>query len=55
MPNNYVKAFADMPSLVMTEKLDGQNNCFKESGVYARSHAAPTVHLLIKNHMRLNL
>jgi len=39
--NNYVKAFADMPSLVMTEKLDGQNNCFKESGVYARSHAAP--------------
>jgi len=33
-----------MPSLVMTEKLDGQNNCFKESGVYARSHVAPTEH-----------
>lgn len=29
--------------LVMTEKLDGENNCLKESGVYARSHAAPTV------------
>jgi len=28
--------------LVMTEKLDGENNCLKASGVYARSHAAPT-------------
>ncbi len=28
--------------LVMTEKLDGENSCLKESGVYARSHAAPT-------------
>jgi len=44
MPNGYVEAFANMPGLVMTEKLDGQNNCFKESGVYARSHVAPTAH-----------
>ncbi|MEZ4955325.1 MAG: RNA ligase family protein [Saprospiraceae bacterium] len=29
--------------LVMTEKLDGENTCLKASGVYARSHAAPTV------------
>ena len=29
--------------LLMTEKLDGENTCLKESGVYARSHAAPTV------------
>jgi len=33
-----------MPDLAMTEKLDGQNNCFKKSGVYARSHVAPTAH-----------
>ncbi len=45
MPNGYVKAFADMPGLVMTEKLDGQNNCFKKEGVFARSHVAPTEHL----------
>lgn len=28
--------------LVLTEKLDGENTCLKASGVYARSHAAPT-------------
>lgn len=28
--------------LVITEKLDGENTCLKASGVYARSHAAPT-------------
>lgn len=44
MPKGYVKAFAEMPGLVMTEKLDGQNDCFKEVGVFARSHAQPTQH-----------
>lgn len=44
MPDGYLKAFADMPSLIMTEKLDGQNNCFNKKGVYARSHTAPTNH-----------
>lgn len=44
MPNGYVKAFADMGDLVMTEKLDGQNNCFNKYGVFARSHAAPSQH-----------
>lgn len=44
MPNDYVKAFAEMPELVMTEKLDGQNNCFNKYGVFARSHTAPTQH-----------
>lgn len=29
--------------LLMTEKLDGENTCLKKSGVYARSHAAPTI------------
>lgn len=44
MPNGYVKAFAEMPALVMTEKLDSQNNCFKKDGVFARSHVAATAH-----------
>lgn len=39
MPDGYVRAFADMNDLVMTEKLDGQNNCFNRFGVFARSHA----------------
>ena len=28
--------------LVLTEKLDGENNCLKKDGVYARSHVGPT-------------
>lgn len=45
MPNGYVKYFASMENgHVLSEKLDGQNQCFKESGVYARSHVAPTTH-----------
>lgn len=44
MPDNYVKAFAEMDSLILTEKLDGQNNCFNKFGVFARSHTAPSSH-----------
>jgi hypothetical protein len=44
MPNGYVRAFAEMDDLVMTEKLDGQNNCFNKHGVFARSHVAATQH-----------
>lgn len=44
IPSGYVKAFAEMDSLVLTEKLDGQNNCFNKRGVFARSHTAPTQH-----------
>ncbi len=29
-------------ALVVTEKLDGENTCLKKSGVFARSHSAPT-------------
>ena len=29
-------------TLVHTEKLDGENNCLSQRGVFARSHAAPT-------------
>ena len=44
MPHGYVNTFAAMDQLVLTEKLDGQNNCFSKDGVFARSHAAPTEH-----------
>lgn len=44
MPKNYVKAFAEMPDLVLIEKLDGQNNCFNKYGVFARSHTLPSAH-----------
>jgi len=44
MPDGYIKAFAQMEKLVMTEKLDGQNNCFNKYGVFARSHTAPSNH-----------
>ncbi len=39
-----IKSFAQKEGLVLTEKLDGQNNCFSKKGVFARSHAAPTGH-----------
>ena len=44
MPAGYVQAFTEMDELVLTEKLDGQNNCFNKYGLFARSHTAPTQH-----------
>lgn len=44
MPNGYVESFAQKEGLILTEKLDGQNNCFNKRGVFARSHTAPTEH-----------
>jgi len=44
MPDGYVSVFADMEKLIFTEKLDGQNNCFNQHGVFARSHTEPTKH-----------
>ncbi len=44
MPDGYLEYFAHMDQLILTEKLDGQNNCFNKNGVFARSHAAPTTH-----------
>ena len=31
-------------NLIATEKLDGQNDCLKKDGVFARSHTAPSAH-----------
>lgn len=33
-----------LPGLLHTEKLDGENTCLNQYGVFARSHAAPTRH-----------
>ncbi len=44
MPNGYLKYFAELEQLVLTEKLDGQNNCFNKYGLFARSHTAASVH-----------
>lgn len=44
MPDGYVEAFSKMKELILTEKLDGQNNCFNKHGVFARSHTAPSNH-----------
>jgi len=30
--------------VINTEKMDGENNCLSQFGIFARSHAAPTVH-----------
>lgn len=33
-----------LPQVIHTEKLDGENTCLNSIGVFARSHAAPTRH-----------
>lgn len=39
----YLEPISKM-NLVFTEKLDGQNDCLKKDGVFARSHTAPSAH-----------
>lgn len=39
---NYWNDFQQIPRIVHTEKLDGENNCLSRYGVFARSHATPT-------------
>ncbi len=40
--HQYWESFSQIPTLIHTEKLDGENNCLSRYGVFARSHAAPT-------------
>lgn len=40
--HTYWEDIQNIDTLVHTEKLDGENNCLNQSGVFARSHAAPT-------------
>lgn len=39
---NYWQDIQQLHKLVHTEKLDGENNCLNQYGVFARSHVAPT-------------
>jgi len=39
---DYWEHLQHITNLIHTEKLDGENNCLSKSGVFARSHAAPT-------------
>jgi len=40
--HTYRNDIRQIKALVHTEKLDGENNCMNQFGVFARSHAAPT-------------
>ncbi|MET3880115.1 RNA ligase family protein [Chitinophaga sp. OAE865] len=40
--HEYWHSLQQIPVLIHTEKLDGENNCLSRYGVFARSHAAPT-------------
>jgi hypothetical protein len=40
--HDYWEHLQQIPTLIHTEKLDGENNCLNQYGVFARSHAAPT-------------
>jgi len=41
--HTYWKDILQFKTLLHTEKLDGENNCLNRHGVFARSHASPTV------------
>lgn len=41
--HQYREKLACIDTVIHTEKLDGENNCLSQYGVFARSHAAPTV------------
>ncbi|MGN7821209.1 RNA ligase family protein [Chitinophaga sp. 22536] len=40
--HDYWDWLVNIPQLIHTEKLDGENNCLSRHGVFARSHVAPT-------------
>lgn len=42
--HNYFSDILNIKQIVVTEKLDGENTCLNQFGVFARSHAAPTIH-----------
>ncbi|SPE77136.1 RNA ligase [Flavobacterium columnare] len=42
--HEYWDYIQQIPELLITEKLDGENTCLNQYGVFARSHAAPTTH-----------
>lgn len=42
--HQYWENVTAIEKIVHTEKLDGENTCLNQYGVFARSHAAPTIH-----------
>jgi hypothetical protein len=42
--HDYWSDIQKINKLIITEKLDGENTCLNQFGVFARSHAAPTLH-----------
>lgn len=42
--HDYWNQVSHLNQIVHTEKLDGENTCLNQYGVFARSHAAPTRH-----------
>lgn len=42
--HHYWDQLQEWGTIVHTEKLDGENTCLNQYGVFARSHAAPTLH-----------
>ena len=42
--HQYWENVMTIEKIVHTEKLDGENTCLNQYGVFARSHAAPTIH-----------
>lgn len=42
--HDYWSDLEKLSKVVHTEKLDGENTCLNKTGVFARSHAAPTRH-----------
>ncbi|MEN8119437.1 MAG: RNA ligase family protein [Bacteroidota bacterium] len=54
--NDYWLDIQKIENLVITEKLDGENTCLNQFGVFARSHSAPTNHpwaSYLKEHLAL--
>jgi len=41
---NWISDIQLIDTVIHTEKMDGENSCLSEYGVFARSHAAPTLH-----------
>ncbi len=42
--HDYWSDVQSIKTLVHTEKMDGENSCLNQYGVFARSHATPTIH-----------
>jgi hypothetical protein len=49
---NWRKDILSFDKILHTEKLDGENTCLSPLGVFARSHAAPTIHPWA-NHLKI--